>query len=397
MKKLMILGASYSQLPLIQAAKRLGVYTIAASTPGDWPGFFAADEMACVDIASPDEVVREGKKRNIDGVATCCLDAGMASIGALCQAMGLPGPTREAALLASDKYRMKEAFRREGVVTAAYRCVKSREELEKALGELSFPVILKAVDLMGSRGIFRCDSREEALRNYERTMEATRRDYCLVEEFIQGTLFGAEAMVKDGRLLYFLADNTESLVTPEGIATPVGHSLPFEEEAALGSLVRKRVERAIRALGLDNCPVNCDLIRRGNQVYVVELTGRAGGTCLPELVGACLGIDYYEAIVRLALDMEVEVMFLQKKGHPAALSHILGSSEGGVVRAIHQGDLGGEDILDLSFNISPGDQIRPYTNGRDRIGQVILAGDTLEGCRRRLREILGKISIEFEG
>ena len=38
MKKLMILGASYSQLPLYQAAKDLGVSTIAASTKGDWAG-----------------------------------------------------------------------------------------------------------------------------------------------------------------------------------------------------------------------------------------------------------------------------------------------------------------------------------------------------------------------
>ena len=38
MQKLMILGASYSQLPLYEAARQLGVSTVAASTPGDWPG-----------------------------------------------------------------------------------------------------------------------------------------------------------------------------------------------------------------------------------------------------------------------------------------------------------------------------------------------------------------------
>ena len=51
MKKLMILGASYSQLPLINKAREMGIYTIAASTPGDWPGFDAADESAFVDIS----------------------------------------------------------------------------------------------------------------------------------------------------------------------------------------------------------------------------------------------------------------------------------------------------------------------------------------------------------
>ena len=46
MKKLMILGASYTQIPLYEAAKRLGVRTIAASIPGEYPGFGIADETA---------------------------------------------------------------------------------------------------------------------------------------------------------------------------------------------------------------------------------------------------------------------------------------------------------------------------------------------------------------
>lgn len=37
MKKLMILGASYSQLPLYKTAKKLGIATVAVSTPGDCP------------------------------------------------------------------------------------------------------------------------------------------------------------------------------------------------------------------------------------------------------------------------------------------------------------------------------------------------------------------------
>ena len=41
----MILGASYSQLPLYEAARKLGAATVAASTPGDWPGF--AVERLC--------------------------------------------------------------------------------------------------------------------------------------------------------------------------------------------------------------------------------------------------------------------------------------------------------------------------------------------------------------
>ena len=36
-----------------------------------------------------------------------------------------------------------------------------------------------------------------------------------------------------------------------------------------------------------------------------------------------------------------------------------------------------------------------YRNGRDRIGQIILAGKELQDCEDRLDEILSKINIEF--
>lgn len=47
---------------------------------------------------------------------------------------------------------MKEAFVKAGVQTARHIRVRSEEELEAALSQLTFPVILKAVDLMGSEG-----------------------------------------------------------------------------------------------------------------------------------------------------------------------------------------------------------------------------------------------------
>ena len=76
MKKLMILGASYSQLPLYKAAEDLAVSTVAVSTPGDWPGFAAADESSYTDISDPKAVLEAAEKFQIDGIATCCLDAG---------------------------------------------------------------------------------------------------------------------------------------------------------------------------------------------------------------------------------------------------------------------------------------------------------------------------------
>ena len=389
----MILGASYSQLPLYEAAERLGIKTIAASTPGDWPGFQAADESTYTDISDPGAVMEAVRKFQADGITTCCLDTGVRAMGYACEKLGLKGLSEKSADISSNKFKMKEAFMAGGVRCARHICIRNREELAEALEKLDFPVVIKAVDLMGSRGIFRCDTSEQAFSFYEKTMEARGEDYCLVEEFIEGEPFGCEAMMSEGRLLYCLPNNIDAFQSY--VPTPVGHSVPWKKQDSLGEEAKRQVKLAICAVGLDNCAVNCDLIEKDGKVYVIEITGRAGATCLPETVGLYYGINYYEAIVRLALDMEPEKLFTKPYPGSASLSKILTSDRSGTVKAIRNENAPAEDIIDLSFNIQPGDYVNQYRNGRDRIGQIILAGKELHDCEERLDEILSKINIEF--
>ena len=44
MKKLMVLGAGYDQVPLIERAKQMGLYVVTVS-PGDYPGMKLADKV----------------------------------------------------------------------------------------------------------------------------------------------------------------------------------------------------------------------------------------------------------------------------------------------------------------------------------------------------------------
>lgn len=393
MKKLMILGASYSQVPLIQAAQRLGICTAAASIPGEYPGFQAADEAVYANIVDPDDVIRAAKEVQADGIATCCMDTGLYAQGAACTALGLIGPSQDAVRLCTNKSLMKDAFIKAGVQTAAYRKIYNKDDLEKAMQALPFPLILKAVDQMGSRGIYRCNSPEEVWENYPKTMAATKKDYCLLEEFIEGTLFGVEAMVKDGEPVFILPNGTSAYqgFTP----TPVGHYVPAPELEDVTDQILNEVKKVIFALGFDNCPVNCDFIRRGDKVYVVEATARAGATCLAELVGTYYGVDYYEQIVRLAMGLPLDPKLGRDSGHVPNLSHIIISQISGVITALEDHNPPAEDILDLSFNVQVGDEVRSYTNGRDRLGQIIIKGDSLEGCRTRLEEVLKNITIEI--
>ncbi len=390
----MILGAAYTQIPLYEAARRLGVKTVAVSIPGDYAGFEYADEKIYADISNPAACIKTAQDTWADGVATCGLDLGMKSIGAVCDAFCLKGPSGKSAETASDKFLEKTAFEKAGVRTARFVLVRTEEDLIRAMKKLRFPLVVKAVDLMGGRGVFVSHTPEEVVENYRKSMSVTGKNYCIVEEFIKGELFGVEAMIQNGEFLFILPNNTE--VIEAQTAIPVGHSIPFAHSNIIKEKAIAEVKKAVKAVGLDNCPINCDCILSGDDVYIVELTGRCGATGIAEMVGMHFGIDYYEAVVRLAMGMDLSDMFT-KSGDRCILTHTLTADRNGVLTRVRNYNPPDDRIKELSFNVEPGDVIKPFTNGRDRVGQIIISAGDLQEAGYVLKRAESLISYEIRG
>ena len=96
-KKIMILGASVYQVPLIRAAKEMGLDTLVASIPGDYPGFALADRVYYINTRDKEAILNVCQEEQIDGICTTGTDVAVSTIGYVCQRMGLPGLSEEAA------------------------------------------------------------------------------------------------------------------------------------------------------------------------------------------------------------------------------------------------------------------------------------------------------------
>jgi len=396
-KKLMVLGAGFPQKNLIEAAKQLGYKTVVASIPGNYPGFAAADEISYTDITNPEEILKAATDFKIDGIATCCIDLGIRSLGYVCEKLGLVGLNADAADRCNNKQLMKRSFREHNVNTALFFEVKNDREIAEAMKSLSYPVVLKAVDLQGSNGVYICHNEEELNEAYEEVRELSKVDYFVLEEFISGIELGAQAFVYKGEILFILphGDNTYMSHT----AIPVGHYVPLDLTPEQKQSVITECEKAIRSLGLDNCAVNIDLIMKDGKVYLLELTGRAGATCLPELVSIYYGIDYYKMIVLLAMGEDPAIYFKQgEHGNVANASRMLFSPKSGKVRkiSIPADFLNADDIYDLSLIIEEGDQVNEFTTAKDRIGQVIVKGSDYATCERRIQEVITGIQLDIQ-
>ena len=393
-KKLLVLGAGIYQVPLIECAKSLGIYTIVASIPGNYPGFALADEIAYVDTTDAEGLVALAREKKIDGVCTAGTDVSVPALGAVCDALGLKGVSRSAAQIAADKALMKDAFEREGVRVAESVKVAASIDLADAADvckTIGYPVIVKAVDSSGSRGITRVGSEEELEAALEAAKQVTRSDTILIERFLEGDEFGAQAFVQDGILEFCLPHGDYVFHGNTGV--PIGHFAPIDMDEVADE-AREQVELAIRAVGLDNCALNIDFILCDGQVYVLEIGARSGATCLAELVGIYYGYNYYEKIVRVALGERVSFASTLEKPVPNASHLLMSDKDGVIVSQVNENPTDDDSVLDVQFDYQVGDTVHAFRIGPHRIGHVITKGDTLQEAKDNLERAMSRVHIE---
>ncbi|MCQ2546195.1 MAG: ATP-grasp domain-containing protein [Clostridia bacterium] len=400
MKKILILGAGIYQVPLIKTAKRMGLYTIVASIPGNYPGFELADKVYYENTTDYGRILAIARKEKIDGIITTGTDVAVITIGRVCDTLGLSGLSFKAAEIATDKLLMKSCYEKYGVRTAKFRKILfDNENYADELSGLELPLMFKSVDSSGSRGITKVNSPDEfdAARNY--VLDNTRSNYFIVEEYIEGEEFGAQAFVHKGEIQFILPHGDYVFKGDTGV--PIGHFAPYDLSDEVIEDSKQQLRMAIDAMGLDNCAINADFILKDGKTYVLEIGGRSGATCLAELVSIYYGYDYYEKILRTALGEDVD--FSAGDGTPADkcvgtpnASMLLMSDRDGVIVSQTNKNPENPDIVDVQFDFQPGAQVHKFKVGPHRIGHVITKGETLDSAVATLNDALAEIEIKVE-
>ena len=380
------------------------------SVPGNYPGFAFGDKICYENTRDYEKILEIARAENIDGIVTTGTDVAVVTIGKVCDALGLPGLSFEAGKVATDKMLMKQNYEKHGVRTARYRRISLEEDskengaaegnkdfqiikrLEQELAGLEFPLIFKAVDTSGSRGIVKAENSSKFAEAYRRVRENTRKDYFIVEEFLEGEEFGAQSFVSQGKIQFILPHGDYVFQGDTGV--PIGHWAPYELEQSVIEDAKEQLQKAVIAMGLDNCALNADFILSGGKPYVLEIGGRAGATCLAELVSLYYGYNYYEKIIQAALGLPVD--FASQEANPNVGMLLRSEKTGSIRKIVNKNDREDKQIVEIQFDYQAGEQVQAFRVGPHRIGHVVVKADTLEEARAKMEEALGKIEIEVE-
>ncbi len=389
-ERILILGAGVYQVPLIAAARQRGLKTVVASRPGPYPGLELAHRFLPVDIADQEEILMAARQLGVVAVATAGADAGLPALGRVVDELGLPGPGSEAARRSASKAAMKTAFREAGVPTARFGVFADEGQARQFVAQLGFPLMIKPTDSSGSRGVLRVDDETAFGPAWREAAAHSRCGELILEQHLTGLEYGAQAVVR-GEVVEAVFIHADT-VTEGSPSTPVGHAMPADLPTGQAGRTEDVVRAAVAALGLRDCVANVDLMLAEGGPQVIEIGGRMGATGIPEMISLYTGWNIYDHVLDLALGQAGPLP--AAVGRPNAVT-LLRSDVTGTVAALEVPAWvsGHERLVKLSWDVQPGDQVRAFRVGPDRVGQLQASGSTALKAVRLAEEMRAAIRI----
>jgi len=384
-KKILILGAGYHQVPLIERAKELGYDTIAISNIEHDVGRSVADHFFQISTVDMEAVLALAQKEKVDGIITIASEVAAPTVAFVAERLGLPGFTKKQAETISNKYFLRSFLKEVGLTKLSYAAAYSLEEALLSFEKFNGEVMLKPMLASGSKGIKKVSSKEELIKNFQHAWDCSiTYKGVLLEQYVEGKHLGGELIIQNGKIIFHLLTEkkyNEHFVTTAHIV-PV--SVPEKDQAEIFNLLQKVVD----SLQLKNGILDVDLVLTSEGPEVIELGGRPGGNGIAQLVEIYAGVSLISIAIKMAMDDTFQLS--QSKSSPMACI-VLGSNKTGSIKHVKQfEDLFPDHANDLLFErrfVSIGDEVQKFMQGSYQIGNVFITKQSREELELLVEQI----------
>jgi biotin carboxylase len=375
-RRLLALGAGPAQLGLLAAARESGCFVIAADRDPGAPGFRFADRRAIVSAEDEPALGQLAEAEEVDGVIAPGIDWPVAIAARIAARLGLPHPLApETAVLATSKLEQRQHFREAGVPQVAWEPCRTLDEARAAAGRLGYPLVVKAPDRQGQRGLGLVREPDDLEAAAEEALRASRSSLAILEQYAPGRELTVNAFSFRGRFVPLTVTDRE-VADPPAFGVALAHVWPSSlEPAAIGAAV-DAARAAAAALGVEDGPTYTQILATPEGPRVVELAARLGGGHDADLCRAALGVDLNGLALAAALGEEIdEAALVPRALAGGACVRFLVGSPGPLaeVRGVDQAaELEGIELV-LVYR-EPGYILTPLRRGSDRAGAILAVG-----------------------
>ena len=387
-KKLMLLGGLRYLLPVIDVAHRLGIHVITVDYLPDNIAHKYSDEYHNVSIIDKDAVLELAQKLQIDGIMSYAVDPGVVTAAYVAEQMGLPFQcSYEAACILQDKARFR-AFLTENHFNVPV--AKGYTSIEKALDDVdmfNWPVIVKPVDSAGSKGVTKVVEKSQLRGAIEFALSESHCGSFIIEDFLEkdGFSAGSESFAVDGKLVYngfydqYFDKNAENPFTPSAECWPSVMNSEYLDE------VKSELQRLFNLLDVRTGLFNIEFRHcKNGKTYLMEVSPRAGGNRLAEMLNYAADVDIIEAETRKAVGLDIKNIHEPNyRGHFAIL--VIHNEKKGTYTNIQIDKSIEPSIIETEIRVKEGDYISTFSGANAAIGTLFMKFHS----RKELEDIIG--------
>lgn len=301
-KKILVLNGSFCEKPIIEKAKEMGYYVVSTGNDPKLIGHQFSDEYIPCDYSNKEAILKLVKDNGVEGIVSCANDFGVLTAAYVAEKMGWRGHDSYAtAKLLHHKDKFKQYCYEHDIPSPHSLSFVSSEEAMKYCKSCEYPVIVKANDLTGGKGIRKADNFEEAVEAIENAFFMSRDKHVLVEPYLvglQGTFF---AFIANKKIVVTAGCTCYSQKNPYLIQAETFPSVDYKETTPE---LQEIANKLINDLDLADGIIAFQYIRCGGRAYIIEMMRRSFGNEALLLCNMSTGFPWEEAYIRASLGLD---------------------------------------------------------------------------------------------
>jgi biotin carboxylase len=391
-KTILQLGAGRWMLHSMRLLRRAGFRVHAADRNPSAPGFAVADGYAEIDIVDADAITQYARDIHADLIMVVN-GAGVISGSLASKQLGLPGLPPEVAVRSQDKGLCRERWRAAGLLQPDYRVVRAPNEIAQAAEELGYPVVIKPARKWGSRGVSVVHNVSQLPWAIDFALAEGHDGQVVVEQCVRGTEVSVEGLVHNGRSQVLAIGDKEMQDHPRyrvGMVLNYPAAMPQAQLDAIDNTI----SRAIRAMGIENGAFDADCMVNSEGVFLLEINPRpGGGHIFGQVVEAVSGVCMPLAYVEILLGQPVDIRPKFQRG----VCYKFFCPPSGIFRSVDGLEEAREmpGVLDMDFQMTPGQRVTPVAADADRPGFVVATGKDRDEAIHHADRALGVLRYDL--
>lgn len=306
MNKLIIIGASNLQLPLILKAKEMGLETHVFAWEEGAVGRVHSDFFYPISIIEKEEILKEAVKIKPSGIISIASDLATITVNYIANKLNLIGNSLECNKVTTDKYLMRERLSSNNIRCPKFTKSENINEIQRIFN-YKFPLIVKPTDRSGSRGVTKVNNVTELSEAIERAKDNSFNKKIIVEEFIEGSEISVEMISWAGAHSFLQITDKETTGSPYFVET--GQHQPSKFTGEIKNVIISTVSNSLNALKVLFGASHSELlITKNNEIYIVEIGARMGGDFIgSHLVELSTGFDFVKAVIDVSLGRKPQI------------------------------------------------------------------------------------------